>query len=76
MSVDDTSHKHQPSTFEFTKRRQWADLLVTELAGTVILILNPTGNAIWFCGAAVHELLGWTDDELVDMDVFDLVNRT
>ncbi|KAH9945825.1 uncharacterized protein BXZ73DRAFT_37082 [Epithele typhae] len=59
--------------FEFTKRKRWADLLVTELNDTIILVLSETGE-VWYCGNAVTELLGWRDDELVDTELLDLVN--
>ncbi|KAI0822720.1 hypothetical protein BC628DRAFT_1326521 [Trametes gibbosa] len=59
--------------FEFTKRKRWADLLVTELNDTIILVLSETCQ-VWYCGSAVTELLGWRDDELVDGDFVDLMN--
>jgi len=62
-----------PATFEFTKRKRWADLLIKELADAIILILSPTCK-ILYCGAAVTELLGWKDEELIDRDLMDLVN--
>lgn len=62
-------------TFEFTKRKRWADLLVTELTESVILILSADFH-ILYCGAAVNEILGWRDDELIDGDLADLINRS
>ena len=59
--------------FEFTKRKRWADLLVTELNDSVILVLSEACQ-VWYCGNAVTELLGWRDDELVDGDLIDLMN--
>ncbi len=59
--------------FEFTKRKRWADLLITELNDTVIFVLSETCQ-VWYCGNAVTELLGWRDDELVDADLIDLMN--
>ncbi|KAI0672885.1 hypothetical protein C8Q78DRAFT_1077203 [Trametes maxima] len=59
--------------FEFTKRKRWADLLVTELNDAVILVLSSMCQ-VWYCGNAVTELLGWRDDELVDGDLVDLMN--
>ncbi|GBE81718.1 hypothetical protein SCP_0400890 [Sparassis crispa] len=63
----------EPQTFEFTKRKRWADLLITELSDAIILVLNATGK-VWYCGAAVTELLGWRDEELVDGDLVNLMN--
>ncbi|KAH9857224.1 hypothetical protein C2E23DRAFT_881686 [Lenzites betulinus] len=59
--------------FEFTKRKRWADLLVTELNDNIILVLSEACQ-VWYCGSAVTELLGWRDDELVDGDFVDLMN--
>ncbi|KAI0372989.1 GATA-domain-containing protein [Pilatotrama ljubarskyi] len=59
--------------FEFTKRKRWADLLITELNDTIILVLSETCQ-VWYCGSAVTEMLGWRDDELVDGDLVDLMN--
>jgi PAS domain-containing protein len=61
------------TAFEFTKRKRWADLLVTELTEAIILILDPNCH-ILYCGAAVNELLGWRDDEVVDGDFIELIN--
>ena len=63
------------STFEFTKRKRWADLLITELTEAIILILS-TQCQILYCSAAVKELLGWRDEDLIDTEFLDLVNGT
>ena len=62
------------STFEFTKRKHWADL-ITELTETVILIFS-TRCQILYCGTAVKELLGWRNEDLIDTKFLDLVNGT
>ncbi|KAI0636646.1 hypothetical protein C8Q77DRAFT_1154565 [Trametes polyzona] len=59
--------------FEFTKRKRWADLLVTELNDNIIFVLSEACH-VWYCGSAVTDLLGWRDDELVDGDLIDLMN--
>jgi PAS domain-containing protein len=63
----------QRNIFEFTKRRQWADLLVTELSGAINFVLSPHGK-VWYCAPAIHELLGWREEELVDKDITDFFN--
>jgi PAS domain-containing protein len=65
----------QQPAFEFTKRKQWADLLISELTEAIILVLGPLGQ-IWFCGPAVRDLLGWRDEELIGSDLLGLVNGT
>ncbi|KAF7440548.1 blue light receptor [Pleurotus ostreatus] len=67
-----TSSSSAPSTFEFTKRKRWADLLINELADAIILVLSSSCT-ILFSGAAVTEILGWRDVDLVDKDFMDLV---
>ncbi|KAH8099502.1 blue light receptor [Cristinia sonorae] len=63
-----------PSVFEFTKRKRWADLLITELSEAILFVLSPAGK-VWYCGAAVTELLGWKDEDVVDRQFSDYVNQ-
>lgn len=62
-----------PSTFEFTKRKRWADLLINELSDAIIFVLSSNAK-VWFCGRAIIELLGWRDTELIDRNFLDFVN--
>jgi PAS domain-containing protein len=62
-----------PSTFEFTKRKRWADLLIHELSEAIIFVLSNECRVL-FCSRAVSELLGWRDAELIDKNLVDLVN--
>lgn len=62
---------HPP--WEFTRRKRWADLIVTELSEAVVLVLSP-GRKVLYCNPSVREVLGWLDDDLVDMDFTELVN--
>ncbi|KZT26621.1 hypothetical protein NEOLEDRAFT_1132163 [Neolentinus lepideus HHB14362 ss-1] len=68
-----SSGTQKQAVFEFTRRKRWADLLITELSDAIILILSPTAK-VWFCGNAVSELLGWRDEELIDQDVTEFMN--
>ncbi|KAF8891182.1 hypothetical protein BD779DRAFT_1513708 [Infundibulicybe gibba] len=68
-----SSPQKPPLTFEFTKRKRWADLLVTELADVLIFILSPTCKVL-YCGSAVTELLGWRDVDLVEYDLLEFIN--
>ncbi|KDQ19789.1 hypothetical protein BOTBODRAFT_169843 [Botryobasidium botryosum FD-172 SS1] len=66
QSCPPSTAQHRPApVFEFTKRKKWADLLISEMSGIVLLVLSPKGNVL-YCGAAVGELLGWNEDEVVD----------
>lgn len=67
------SNSKTPQTFEFTKRKRFADLLITELAEAIVLVLSSECKVL-FCGTAVTELLGWRDEDLVDGDLIGLIN--
>ncbi|EUC66349.1 PAS fold protein [Rhizoctonia solani AG-3 Rhs1AP] len=70
MSLAALQHPHAvsskpPGVFEFTKRKKWADILVSELSGSVLLVLNSADNVLW-ASPATLELLGWRDDEIIE----------
>lgn len=67
-----TVNQKPPLTFEFTKRKRWGDLLITELADCIILILSPACKVL-YCGTAITEILGWKDVDLIDHDFLRLV---
>ena len=67
-SMTASSSNRTTAVFEFTKRKKWADLLVTELAGTIILVLSHSGEVL-YCGAAAVELLGWREEEVIDTEL-------
>jgi hypothetical protein len=71
-SSTNTQKPQQP--FEFTKRKRWADLLITELADAIIFILSSTCKVL-YCGTAVNELLGWRDVDLIDGDLINFIDR-
>ncbi|RDB21526.1 Cutinase gene palindrome-binding protein [Hypsizygus marmoreus] len=62
-----------PKTFEFTKRKRWADLLVTEIADGINFILSASCTVL-YCGPAVTELLGWKGADLIDCDLLGIIN--
>ncbi|KAG2364521.1 hypothetical protein BDR07DRAFT_1450276 [Suillus spraguei] len=72
-SQDTTSLLSSNATFEFTKRKRWADLLIHELSEAVIFVLSNECKVL-FCSRAISELLGWRDAELIDKDLVDLIN--
>ena len=59
-------------TFEFTKRKRWADLLIAEFADGINFILSLSSTVL-YCSPAVTELLGWKDVDLIDCDFVDLI---
>lgn len=62
-----------PTSFEFTKRKKYADLLIAELTDAIQFILS-TDCKILFCSPAVTDLLGWRDEDLIDGDLIELIN--
>jgi hypothetical protein len=61
------------SGYEFPKRKRWADLILTELVDVVVFIVSPTCK-ILYCGAAITEILGWRDIDLIDLDFSELID--
>jgi hypothetical protein len=60
-------------SFEFGKRKRWADLVITELVDVLLLVLSPQGKVL-YCGNGLKDLLGWKDTDLIDYDFADLLN--
>jgi len=69
-TVPSMTHK---STYEFTKRKRWTDLLITDLVDSVLFILSPA-CIVLYVATAVNELLGWRDVDLIDLDFIALIN--
>lgn len=63
----------QHPVFEFTRRKKWADIIISELPDTVLLILD-TQHIVMYVGPAVPEVIGWYPEDLVDKDVLNIVN--
>jgi len=61
------------STYEFTKRKRWPDLLITDLVDSILFILSHSCTVL-YVATAVHELLGWRDVDLIDLDFIKLIN--
>lgn len=72
-SSGSASNQTNVHTFEFTKRKKYADLLIAELTEAIVLVLSSECK-ILFCGSAVTDLLGWRDEDLVDSDLIELIN--
>ncbi|CCA71461.1 related to white collar photoreceptors-like protein-Laccaria bicolor [Serendipita indica DSM 11827] len=72
--MDDEETTHQKSGFEFTKRKRWADLLVSELVNVAILVLSQTGTII-HCDAAVHTVTGYAEDQVLGKNFADLLHQ-
>ncbi|HEV7737713.1 MAG TPA: PAS domain-containing protein [Chlamydiales bacterium] len=68
-----SSVKPPAQSCEFTKRKRWAETLFSEISETLILIVSPSFKVL-YCGAAIVELLGWKEDQLVDADLSAIIN--
>ncbi|KAG8766498.1 blue light receptor, partial [Ceratobasidium sp. 428] len=71
-----TSHtvsSKPPPVFEFTKRKKWADILISELSGSLLLVLNPAAHVLW-ASPAIAEQLGWREDELLEHHIRDILH--
>lgn len=60
--------------YDFTRRKRWADIIVTDAADVIVLILSAECK-ILYCGNAVTEILGWKGAELIDLNLLDLIPR-
>jgi PAS domain-containing protein len=72
-ATSSTQQQQQSKIFDFTKRKRWADILVNEISGAIILVLTHDGKVI-FCGEGAKELVGWKD-EVLDNSVTELIHR-
>lgn len=68
----DLDQKHTKA-FDFTQRKRWADILVNELSGAVMLVLS-TAATIVFVGEAARELLNWNDTSVQGMELTALIH--
>jgi len=67
-----SQQQQQNKIFDFTKRKKWADILINEISGAILLLLSNAGKVI-FCGQGANELVGWRD-EVLDLAVTDLMH--
>ncbi|KAI0064728.1 hypothetical protein BV25DRAFT_1914409 [Artomyces pyxidatus] len=68
-----SQHAKPPPAYEFLRRKRWADLLVNELTEAVLLVFSPA-YTVHYSSRTIHELLGWSDDELLDGDLLEIMN--
>ncbi|KAG8975007.1 blue light receptor, partial [Tulasnella sp. 427] len=68
----DLDQKHTKA-FDFTQRKRWADILVNELSGAIMFVLNSAGLIV-FVGEAARELLNWNDTSVQGMEFAALIH--
>ena len=59
--------------FEFTKRKKWSNILLSEQPDTLIVILDYHSR-VQYVGPGMREVLGWEVEELIETNFLDLVN--
>ena len=59
--------------FEFTKRKKWTNILLSEQPDTVIVILD-NDNRVQYVGPGMRDVLGWEVEDLVETDFLEVVN--
>ncbi|KAG8825871.1 blue light receptor, partial [Serendipita sp. 399] len=64
MDEEETQATRPQAVFEFTKRKRWADLLISELVNVAIFVFSPAGTII-HCDAAVHSVTGYSEDQVI-----------
>ena len=72
-SANGANANANPTTFEFTRRKKWQDILLSELPDTVLFVLD-VHRVIQYANPGATEALGWDVEEMVDKDVLDFVN--
>lgn len=68
-----SANNNNATTFEFTRRKKWTDILFSELPDTVLFVLDFT-RVIQYANPGASEALGWDVEEMVDMDVLKFIN--
>ncbi|KZT53481.1 hypothetical protein CALCODRAFT_511401 [Calocera cornea HHB12733] len=73
------SHAQAPSApatahiYDFTKRKGWSGLLLSQLSGTIQFVFSPRGNVVFVSGC-VREYLGWEAEEVVERNLVHLLH--
>lgn len=73
MDDEEGANNKSQAIFEFTKRKRWADVLVSELVNVAILVLSPSGSII-HVDAAVHGVTGYSEDQLLGKNFSDILH--
>lgn len=62
-----------PKTFDFTRRRRWADVLLSALPGAALFVIDKHGS-IEYSGPGTRAVLGWDVDDVIERNVLEFVN--
>jgi PAS domain S-box-containing protein len=72
MEEDELVTTKSHAVFEFTKRKRWADVLISELVNVAVLVFSQTGDII-HADAAVHAVTGYSEDQLIGKNFSDIL---
>jgi PAS domain-containing protein len=73
MDDDELTIQKSQAVFEFTKRKRWPDILISELVNVALLVFSTTGTVI-HCDAATQAVTGYTDDQLLSKNFTDFLH--
>jgi PAS domain S-box-containing protein len=74
MDDDEINASKTQALFEFTKRKRWADTLISELVNVAILVFSQTGTII-HCDAAVNAVTGYPEEQIAGRNFAELLHR-
>ncbi|EAU88722.2 hypothetical protein CC1G_01095 [Coprinopsis cinerea okayama7 len=70
-----SSVQHSKGFYDFTKRRRWADLVVSELVDSLTFVITPETKVLYCqCGGATQDVLGWTESDFIDSELVDYIH--
>ncbi|EJD53150.1 GATA-domain-containing protein [Auricularia subglabra TFB-10046 SS5] len=63
-----------PAVFDFTRRKKWQDILVTEVSGCMTVVLSLQGKVL-FATRSVREILGYRETDIVDTNISEYLHE-
>ncbi|CAG8722610.1 14364_t:CDS:2, partial [Acaulospora colombiana] len=73
MDDDELNASKSQAIFEFTKRKRWADTLISELVNVAILVFSQTGTVI-HCDAAINAVTGYPEEQVAGRNFSELLH--
>lgn len=75
MDDDELTNQRSHAVFEFTKRKRWADILISELVNVAVFVFSTSGTVL-HCDAATQPVTGYTEDQLLSKNFTDFLHGT
>ncbi|PVG04224.1 hypothetical protein CPB86DRAFT_747542 [Serendipita vermifera] len=73
MDDDELNASKSQAIFEFTKRKRWADTLISELVNVAVLVFSQTGTII-HCDAAINTVTGYSEEQITGRNFSELLH--